>query len=113
VTAHLDTAYLGRGRQHVDNTSWITHAKPRSTSRQVCKGVLDDQARGVFQGQITVAEDAQKTNGHQLSRALLLSDGAEADAKPMLEIFADDVKCSHGTTVGDIDADALFYLRTR
>ena len=72
-----------------------------------------DQSRGVFQGKIKVAEGAQKTDGYQLSRALLLSDQAEMDAKPELEIYADDVKCSHGSAVGDLDADAMFYLRAR
>jgi Fe-S cluster assembly protein SufD len=88
-------------------------ASPHARSRQVYHGVLDEQARGVFQGQIVVRPDAQKTDGYQLNRALLLSDGAEIDSKPNLEIYADDVKCSHGATVGDLDKDALFYLRAR
>jgi Fe-S cluster assembly protein SufD len=75
--------------------------------------VVDDQARAVFQGRITVHRDAQHTNGHQLSKVLLLSDKAEIDAKPELEIYADDVVCSHGATAGDLDHDALFYLRAR
>jgi len=77
------------------------------------KGVLDDEARAVFQGQVLVRPGAQQTDGHQLHRALLLSDLAQIDAKPELEIHADDVKCSHGATVGDLDDDALFYLRAR
>lgn len=109
----LDGAYLGRGRQHVDNTTDIVHAAPRCRSREVYKGVLDGQARGVFQGRIVVEPGAQGTDGHQLSRAILLSDGAEIDTKPMLEIYADDVKCSHGATAGALDADWLHYLRTR
>lgn len=105
--------YLMRGRQHVDNTTEIVHAVPRTASRQIYKGVLDDHARGVFQGRVTVKPDAQKTDGHQLSRTLLLSDKAEMDTKPELEIHADDVKCSHGATAGELDDSALFYMRAR
>ena len=89
-----------------------THAVPRTTSRQIYKGVLDGQARGVFQGRIIVEPDAQKTDGHQLYRTLLLSDQAEIDTKPELEIFADDVKCGHGATAGELDDNALFYLQS-
>jgi len=102
-----------RGDQHCDITTTIDHLAPRTSSSEVFKGVIDDRARAVFQGRITVHPDAQQTNGHQLSKALLLSDRAEIDIKPELEIFADDVKCSHGATVGDLDRDALFYLRAR
>jgi Fe-S cluster assembly protein SufD len=102
-----------RGRQHCDNTTIIDHLVPDTSAREVFKGVLDDEARGVFQGKLIVHKDAQRTNGHQLSRALLLSDRAEMDAKPELEIYADDVKCSHGATTGQIDETALFYLRSR
>lgn len=109
----LNGAYLGRGRQHVDNTTDIVHAAPRCRSREVYKGALDDQARGVFQGRILVEPGAQGTDGHQLSRTILLSDGAEIDTKPMLEIYADDVKCSHGATAGALDPDWLHYLRAR
>jgi len=109
----LDSAYLARGRQHVDNTTEIVHAKPQTTSVEVYKGVLDDQARGVFQGRIVVEKDAQKSDGHQLNKTILLSDRAEIDTKPELEIFADDVKCSHGATAGELDDAALFYLRAR
>lgn len=109
----LNGAYIARGRQHLDHTSRIDHLAPNSISRQVYKGVLDDRARGVFQGHIVVAREAQKTDGHQLNRALMLSDGAEIDSKPMLEIYADDVKCSHGATAGDLEKNALFYLRAR
>jgi Fe-S cluster assembly protein SufD len=109
----LDGAYLGRGRQHIDNTTFVTHAAPGGASRQVFKGVLDDHARGVFQGSVLVERGAQRTNAHQLSKSLLLSAHAEMDGKPELEIYADDVKCGHGCTVGDIDEDALFYLRAR
>jgi Fe-S cluster assembly protein SufD len=109
----LNGAYLGRGSQQIDNTTLIDHAAPDCRSRQVFKGVLDDQARGVFQARIGVRRDAQRTDGHQLNKALLLSRGAEIDSKPELEIFADDVKCSHGATAGEIDKQALFYLRSR
>jgi Fe-S cluster assembly protein SufD len=111
--AGLNGAMLLRASDHADTLTQLTHQAPFGTSRQVYKTVLDDRAHGVFQGKIHVAEGAQKTDGYQLSRALLLSDQAEMDAKPELEIYADDVKCSHGSTVGDLDADAMFYLRTR
>lgn len=106
-------AYMMKDRQHADHTTFIDHAKPLTTSREVYKGVLDDKARAVFQGLILVRPDAQKIEGHQLNRTLLLSDGAEIDAKPELKIFADDVKCSHGATAGELDEEALFYLRAR
>ena len=109
----LKGAYAVSGRQLADHTSRIEHRAPATTSRQVYKGAIGGQARGVFQGHIVVGEGAQKTDGHQLNRALLLSGRAEIDAKPVLEIYADDVQCSHGATAGDIDGDALFYLRSR
>ena len=109
----LRGGYMARGSQHVDNTTVIDHAVPHCESREVYKGVLDDTARGVFQGRIVVRQDAQKTDGHQLSRTLLLSPKAEIDTKPELEIYADDVKCSHGATAGEPEADQLFYLRSR
>jgi Fe-S cluster assembly protein SufD len=113
ASCRLDGGYLGRGRQHIDTTTEIIHAKPHTTSHEAFKGVLDDQGRGVFQGRIVVEKDAQKTDGQQSCRTLLLSDRAEIDTKPELEIYADDVKCSHGATVGEIEPDALFYLRAR
>lgn len=113
VECRLAGAYLLRGEQHVDNTTFIDHAAPESVSRELYKGVLDGTARGVFQGKILVRRDAQKTDGHQLNKALLLSRGAEIDSKPELEIYADDVKCSHGATAGELDDDALFYLQSR
>ena len=109
----LNGAYMMKGTQHVDNTTHIDHASPETSSRELYKGVLDESARGVFQGTITVRPKAQKINGHQTSRTLLLSDKAEIDTKPELEIYADDVKCSHGSTTGQLDEDALFYLRAR
>ena len=104
---------MARGSQHVDNTTVIDHRVPACTSRQVYKGALDDSARGVFQGRIVVHRDAQKSDGHQLNRTLLLSPRAEIDTKPELEIYADDVKCSHGATAGEPEDDQLFYLRSR
>ncbi len=109
----LHAAMTLRGDDHADITSHVVHAVPHTSSRQHVKSVLDGKARGVFQGKITVAEGAQKTDGYQLSRALLLSDQAEMDAKPELEIYADDVTCSHGCSIGDIDENMMFYLRSR
>jgi Fe-S cluster assembly protein SufD len=111
--AHISGAYMLSGTQHADVTTRINHAQPGCVSREVFKGVIADEARGVFQGKIIVAEGAQKTDGHQLCKTLLLSDKAEIDAKPELEIYADDVKCSHGATTGQLDPNHLFYLRAR
>nr|HRQ81162.1 Fe-S cluster assembly protein SufD [Azospirillaceae bacterium] len=109
----LDGAYIVDGDRHTDTTTRIDHLSPGATSREVYKGVVDDGAQAVFQGKIVVHKDAQRTDGHQLNRALLLSDKAGVDAKPELEIYADDVKCSHGCTVGELDDAALFFLRAR
>ena len=109
----LDGVYLATDKQVVDNTTFVEHAAPECRSRQVYKGVLDGQSRGVFQGKVHVLRDAQKTDGHQMSRALLLSPRAEIDARPELEIYADDVKCSHGATAGELDEDLMFYLLSR
>ena len=109
----LSTIYLGRANQHHDITTNMSHAKGHCLSNQIIRGVLDDSARGVFQGKVHVAPDAQKTDGQQMSRALLLSRKAEADAKPELEIYADDVLCAHGATVGELDETQLFYLTSR
>ncbi|MCB5945368.1 Fe-S cluster assembly protein SufD [Acidocella sp. KAb 2-4] len=111
--AHLNAAQLLNGTQHGDFTTVVAHKAPGCASRQTVKSVLADTARGVFQGRIEVARGAQQTDGFQLSQALLLSPGAEMDTKPELEIFADDVKCSHGATVGALDEEQLFYLRSR
>ncbi len=113
VECRLNGAYLGSNEQHIDNTTFIDHAAPNSSSREVYKGVLDQSARGVFQGKILVRKDSQKTDGHQLNKTLLLSPGTEIDTKPELEIYADDVKCSHGATTGELEEESLFYLRTR
>jgi Fe-S cluster assembly protein SufD len=113
AVAHLNAAQILAGSQHADFTSVVGHTAPGCTSRQTVKNVLAGQSRGVFQGKIEVARDAQKTDGYQMNQALLLSPFAEIDSKPELEIFADDVKCSHGATVGELDAEQLFYLRSR
>ena len=110
---HLNGAQLLGGVQHADFTTVVKHVAPSCTSRQTVKNVLAGRAQGVFQGRIEVAREAQKTDGYQMNQALLLSPDAEIDTKPELEIFADDVKCSHGATVGELDADQLFYLRSR
>jgi Fe-S cluster assembly protein SufD len=104
---------LLRGDQHSDATLFIDHAVPECTSSQVYKTVLDGAGRGVFQGQVLVRPHAQKTDGRQSSRALLLSPKAEMDSKPQLEIYADDVQCAHGSTTGELDPDLMFYLRAR
>ena len=106
-------AYLLRGQQEATIATLVDHAAPSARTNEVVKGVVDDRAHGVFQGKILVRPDAQKTDAHQLNRNLLLSPRAAVDAKPELEIHADDVKCSHGATVGDLDETQLFYLRTR
>ena len=110
---HLNGTYMGTDDQHCDITTRVDHKTPHTTCDEVIKGVLAGSARGVFQGKIIVHEQAQKTVGNQSHRAMLLSDRAEVDVKPELEIFADDVICSHGCTSGQIDEDALFYLRSR
>ncbi|MEW6249032.1 MAG: Fe-S cluster assembly protein SufD [Planctomycetota bacterium] len=110
---HLNGLYVVGGEQHVDNHLRVEHAAPHCNSREVYKGVLDGQSRGVFTGRIIVRKGAQKTDGKQTNNNLLLSGEAQVDTKPQLEIFADDVKCTHGATIGQLDADALFYLRSR
>ena len=109
----LDGLYLGTGERVVDNHSLVDHAVPHGTSRQLYKGVLGGSSRGVFRGRVIVRPGAQKTNAAQSNPNLLLADGAEIDSKPQLEIYADDVKCSHGAAIGRLDEDALFYLRSR
>ena len=113
ATVHLNAAQLLGGAQHGDVATVVRHEAPGCASRQTVKNVLAGRSRGVFAGRIEVARPAQKTDGYQMSQALLLSPDAEVDVKPELEIYADDVKCSHGATVGALDADALFYLRSR
>jgi Fe-S cluster assembly protein SufD len=109
----INGLFMGKGRQHMDNYMYVEHASPHCDSRQVYKGILDGQAHGVFHGRILVHKDAQKTDAKQTNMNLLLSEGAQIDTKPQLEIYADDVKCTHGATIGQIDEDAIFYLRAR
>jgi Fe-S cluster assembly protein SufD len=109
----LNGLFLGRNRQYIDNHTRVVHAEPQAVSRQEYRGVMMDRARGVFQGRIVVAPDAQKTSAAMNCRNLLLSADAEIDAKPQLEILADDVSCSHGFSVGDLAAESLFYLESR
>ena len=109
----LNGLYLANGRQLVDNQTTIDHSMPHCDSHELYKGILDGRSRAVFNGKIIVRLDAQKTDAKQSNKALLLSEDAQITTKPQLEIFADDVKCTHGATVGQLDADALFYLRSR
>jgi Fe-S cluster assembly protein SufD len=109
----FDGLYVADGIQHVDHHTTIDHARPRGTSRELYKGVLAGRATGVFNGKVFVRPDAQQTDARQMNQNLLLGDDAQIDTKPQLEIFADDVKCSHGATVGQLDDDAIFYLRAR
>lgn len=111
--AAFNGATLARGRQHADTTLVVDHREPHGTSHERFRTILDGQAVGVFQGKIIVGPGAQKTDGQMQSKAILLSDGATMNNKPELEIFADDVKCSHGATCGRLDRDQLFYLMAR
>ena len=109
----LDGLFVLADHQHVDNHTVIDHVKPHCDSLELYKGILDEKSRGIFDGTIIVRPDAQKTNSRQVNRNLLLSESAIIDSKPTLEIHNDDVKCSHGSTIGQIDEEALFYLRAR
>jgi Fe-S cluster assembly protein SufD len=109
----LNGLFLTRGKQHADNHTWIEHRVPHCESHELYKAILDDQSSGVFSGYIHVLPDAQKTDAYQSSATLLLSDEATIDSQPQLEIYADDVKCSHGSTTGQLSKNALFYLRSR
>jgi Fe-S cluster assembly protein SufD len=109
----LNGVYLLADKQHQDTTILVHHKAPHGRSNQTFKGIIDDHAKAVFQGKVFVHRGAQKTDGYQLNNALLLSNTAEVDVKPELEIYADDVKCSHGATTGQIDTGPLFYLRSR
>lgn len=113
ITCSLNGINLLAGGQHCDTTILMEHEAPHCVSNQFYRSLLDDTARGVFQGKVHVHQAAQKTDAYQLSNALLLSPGAEMDTKPELEIYADDVKCSHGATTGPLDEGPLFYLRSR
>jgi len=109
----LNGLYVPRGRQLIDNHTSIDHVSPHCSSRELYKGVLNGRARAVFHGKITVRPDAQKTDARQTNKNLVLSDDTSVNSKPQLEIFANDVKCAHGATVGQIDKQSLFYLRSR
>ena len=109
----INGLFIGNDRQHLDNYMLVEHASPHCSSRQFYNGILDGHSHGVFHGRIIVHKDAQKTDAKQTNRNLLLSDTAQIDTKPQLEIYADDVKCTHGATIGQIEENALFYLRSR
>jgi Fe-S cluster assembly protein SufD len=109
----INGLFMGRHHQHLDNYMLVEHASPHCGSRQFYNGILDHQAHGVFHGRIIVHKNAQKTDAKQTNRNLLLSDTAQIDTKPQLEIYADDVKCTHGATIGQIEENSLFYLRSR
>lgn len=111
--AHVNGAYALKSKQHADQFCVIDHAVPGCISHTLFKGVLDGASEGVFQGKVIVRPDAQKTDGRQMTHALLLSRDAAMNAKPELEIYADDVQCAHGSTVGELSHDAIFYLRSR
>jgi Fe-S cluster assembly protein SufD len=110
---HLNGLFITRDNQHVDNHTLVDHRKPNCESNQLYKGILDGKSTGVFNGKIFVRRDAQKTNAYQSSKNILLSDDATINTKPQLEIYADDVKCSHGSTTGQLNEEAMFYLRSR
>jgi Fe-S cluster assembly protein SufD len=111
--ATVNGFYLLHNDQHVDNHTLIEHAKPNCSSHELYKGVLASKSQGIFRGKILVHQIAQKTDAYQQNQNLLLSDQAEANSKPQLEIYADDVKCSHGATIGQLDETAMFYMKSR
>jgi Fe-S cluster assembly protein SufD len=111
--ATLNGLYIVNGTQHVDNHTTIDHAQPHAASHELYKGILDGRASAVFNGRIIVRQDAQKTDSKQTNKNLVLSDEAVIDTKPELQIWADDVRCTHGATIGQLDAESLFYLRSR
>lgn len=113
IECSLNGLYLTGGRQHVDNHTVIDHAKPHGASRELYKGILDGKSSAVFNGSIVVRKDAQKTDARQSNKNLLISEEATINSKPQLEINADDVKCTHGTSIGHLDLDSLFYLQSR
>ena len=110
---HLFGLFLADGTMHVDNHTLVDHARPNCFSNELYKGILDDRATGIFNGKVLVRQDAQQTNAYQSNKSIVLTDTAHMYAKPELEIYADDVKCSHGATTGQLDDEAIFYLRTR
>jgi Fe-S cluster assembly protein SufD len=113
TAATLNGLYIVNGRQHVDNHTQIDHAKPHGTSHELYKGILDGKSTAVFNGRIIVRKDAQKTDSKQTNKNLVLSDDSAINTKPELQILADDVRCTHGATIGQLDAESLFYLQSR
>ena len=113
IDNHMYGLYIPNGKQHVDNHTLVDHQKPNCESNELYKGVLDGKSKGVFNGKIFVRQDAQKTNAYQNCKNVILSDSASMNTKPQLEIWADDVKCSHGTTTGKLDNEAIFYMQSR
>ena len=113
IDCTLNGLYVVNGRRLIDNHTMVDHAKPHCSSHELYKGILDDNAQAVFNGKIVVQPDAQKTDAKQTNKALLLSEHAQINTTPQLEIFADDVRCTHGATVGQLDHEAMFYLRSR
>ena len=111
--ATLNGLYIVNGTQHVDNHTAIDHAQPHAASHELYKGILDGKSHAVFNGKIFVRKDAQKTDSKQTNKNLVLSDDAVVDTKPELQILADDVRCTHGATIGQLDAESLFYLQSR
>ncbi|HKZ66526.1 MAG TPA: Fe-S cluster assembly protein SufD, partial [Chitinophagaceae bacterium] len=111
--SHLYGLYFQKGKSHIDNHTLVDNVKPNCFSNELYKGIIDDNATAVFNGKIYVQPDAQKTNAYQSNKNVLLSDSASVNTKPQLEIFADDVKCSHGCTVGKLNEEGLFYLQSR
>ena len=112
-TTNMNGAYLLKGKQHVDNHTTVDHIAANCNSNELYKGVIDEKATAVFNGKVFVRKDAQKINAFQSNANVLLSDDANVNSKPELEIYADDVKCSHGSTTGQLDEEAVFYLRAR
>ncbi|MCP9769907.1 Fe-S cluster assembly protein SufD [Lacihabitans sp. LS3-19] len=113
IESHMFGLYIPNGKQHIDNHTLVDHRKPNCESNELYKGVLMDSSNGVFNGKIFVREDAQKTNAYQNCRNVITSDNASMNSKPQLEIWADDVKCSHGTTTGKLNDEAIFYMQSR
>jgi Fe-S cluster assembly protein SufD len=111
--SNLNGAYLLKGKQHIDNHSVVDHKVPNCNSNELYKGVIDDKGTAVFNGKVFVRKDAQKINAFQSNGNVLMTDDASVNSKPELEIYADDVKCSHGSTTGQLDEEAVFYLRAR
>src|SRR5690606_1310756 len=113
IESHMYGLYIPNAHQHVDNHTLVDHRKPNCESNELYKGILNDRSKGVFNGKIFVRQDAQKTNAYQNCRNVILSESASMNTKPQLEIWADDVKCSHGTTTGKLDDEAIFYMQSR